>query len=112
TSAGLQFEAGKVIVFQFQTKYQPYSVFDQSNLVLREAAEQVHRLRRRVELNGTAAVALGVKRDQSITKSPNDILPSQYGVMLKVEVEGIDFRSESDEATVKAVVIDLESHIR
>ncbi len=93
-------------------KYQPQSFLDQSNLVLREAAEELRGPRLWVELNWTPAVALAVMRDQPVAKSPDDVVPSiQCGVMLKVEVEGIDVSRELEESAAKAIVIDLERHI-
>ena len=88
-------------MFQLDTKYQPQLVFNQNNLVLREAAEEFRGLRLRVESNWTAAVALASLRDQSVAKSPNDVLlASQCVVMLKVEVEGVDVIRELEDIAV------------
>src|SRR5690349_10791702 len=92
---------------------EPNPIFDQRELILKEAAEELsaqcfwHDYRR----GSDAAIVVG--RNQPVAKAPDHVLPRSNGKMvLKINIERIKALTNTIGILDEAVPINLQGHIR
>lgn len=107
---GLKFEPGVIVVLELGSQGQAQAVFNQGNIILDKAAEQVVVSTGRKKREGKSV--LQIIADQAIAQTPEDFLSFPREAVLEIHIIGVQPTADRRFAAFGVVVVNLQRHIR